>query len=175
MAWVKKPNEELLEEYPNLKDFLPYLDVQNAESPRGAILVACSYLDEQLKAIIAAFLVDKSDRSSLLDGFNAPLGTFSARITMAHCLGLISDFEKSDCNTLRKIRNEFAHKHRVSFEDQKIVDLCGKLHHSAKDYGDVVVGAYGAFSSGAVGLAMNFVNRAHYVSKQRIKQSTWPY
>lgn len=50
MPWVKSPNEQVLREYPNLKDFLPYLDTQNAESPRGAVLVACSFLDDLLKS-----------------------------------------------------------------------------------------------------------------------------
>jgi len=175
MPWMKSPNDEVLKQYPNLKELLPYLDIQNAESPRGAILVACSYLDEQLKAIIEAFLVEDTETSQLLEGFNDPLGMFSSRIAIAHSLGLISDKERDDCNTLRKIRNQFAHSHRVSFEDQKIMDLCRNLHHAAKEHGDVKVDAYGAFSSGAVGLALSLVNRAHYVSGKRLQRTSWDY
>lgn len=39
--------EELEREYPHLKDFIPFLDTHNAESSRGKVLVACSYLEEQ--------------------------------------------------------------------------------------------------------------------------------
>ena len=35
MPWVKSHNDEVLKEYPNLMDFLPYLDELNKESPRG--------------------------------------------------------------------------------------------------------------------------------------------
>ena len=171
MAWSK---DEFLKENPHLKDFLPFLDTHNEESPRGAILVACSFLEEQLGAIIDAFLLEGSEKSLWLEGFNAPIGTFSARIKAAHCLGLISQSERDDCDTLRKIRNEFAHNHRSSFDDQKVIDLCKNLHHAAKSYGAVTVSPYGQFSTGSVGLIMNLVNRAHYVSEQRLKRRDWP-
>ena len=115
-----------------------------------------------------------SDKDQLLDGFNAPVGTFSSRIKTAHCLGLISDDERDDCDTLRRVRNEFAHNHRTSFADGKLVDLCENLHHSAKDYGDVVVDTYGQFSTGAIGLVLSLVNRAHYVSRARLEKREWP-
>lgn len=173
MPWVRVLNEEVLKANPHLKDFLPFLDTHNAESPRGAVMVACAYLDEQLRGIIDAYLVEDSDKGVLLDGFNAPLGTFSARIKAAHCLGLISDEERDDCDTLRKIRNEFAHSHRVSFDDRKVVDLCKNLHRAAKPYGDVKVNSFGLFSSGAVSLVLAFINRPHYVAIERLMKRTW--
>ena len=167
--------DEILKEYPNLKEFLPFLEIHNKESPRGSVLVACSYLEEQLRRIIDAFLLEDSDKSSLLEGFNAPIGTFSARIKMAHCIGLISDNEKNDCEILRKIRNEFAHNHSVSFEDQKLIDLCSNLNHSAKNYAEVVVDAFGQYSTGAVGIILNLVNRAYYVEKEKLNKKQWKY
>ena len=174
MPWVKSNREKFLKEYPHLKDFLPFLDIQNSESPRGKVLVACSFLEEQLKNIIEAYLIEGSDIKLLLEGFNAPLGSFSARIKAAHCLGLISDTEYSDCNIFRKIRNEFAHNHNVSFEDTKFKNLCANLHHSAKDYGDVVVDAQGQFTTGSVALISNLVNRPHYVAQKRLRKKDWP-
>lgn len=174
MTWTKVPNDEVLKKHPNLKDFLPFLDVHNAESPRGAVLVACAFLDDQLRSVIDAFLVDGSDRALLLDGFNAPIGTFSARIKTAHGLGLIHDLERDDLEMLRKIRNEFAHGHKATFDDQKIAVLSGKLHFSAKSYGDVAVSPFGAFSSAAIGLALNLVNRSHYVAQKRLVFPGWP-
>ena len=174
MPWVKANHENYIKENPHLKDFIPFLDIQNSESPRGKVLVACSFLEEQLKDIIEAYLIEGSDIKLLLEGFNAPLGTFSSRIKASHCLGLISDTEYADCNILRKIRNEFAHNHTMSFEDQKCKDLCANLHYSAKDYGDVVVGAQGQFTTGSVALISNLVNRPHYVSQKRLKKRDWP-
>ena len=174
MSWVRVPNDEILEENPHLAEFLPFLDTHNAESPRGSVLVACSFLDEQLRAIIEAFLVPDSDKSLLLNGFNAQIGTFSARIKTAHCLGLISDAERDDLDTLRKIRNEFAHSHRVDFDAQKVIDLCSNLNFSASPRSDVTVSAYARFSLGAVGLVLNLVNRAHYVGRAGLQKREWP-
>lgn len=173
MGWVPTSNEDVLKEHPHLAEFLPFLDVHNSESPRGAVLVACSFLEEQLRGIVDAFWVDTSDKAMLLEGFNAPLGTFSARIKAAHCLGLISDMERDDLDTLRKIRNEFAHSHRISFDTHKVKDLCKNLHHAAKPYANVEVNAFGQFSSGAIGIALNLVNRAHYVGRERLRQRIW--
>jgi mannitol operon repressor len=173
MPWVESPNEATLKQHPNLKEFLPFLDTSNAESPRGRVLVACSFLEGQLKEIIESYFVLGSDKKLLLEGFNAPLGTFSARIKTAHCLGLISDFERDDCETLRRIRNEFAHNYKTSFEDHKIADLCKNLHSSAKNYGDIALDTYGQFSTGSVGLVLKLVNRAHYVGAVRLEMKEW--
>jgi hypothetical protein len=58
----------------------------NRESDRGAVLVAASRLDEVLKGILLAYLRDTKSASDLLDGFNAPLGTFSARAAACHAM-----------------------------------------------------------------------------------------
>lgn len=170
MPWVDASHDELIKKYPNLKEFLSFLTTHNEESPRGTILVACSFLDQQLKEIIESYLIEDSDKDALLSGFNAPIGTFSARIKTAHCLGLISDSERDDCETLRKIRNEFAHSHKVSFKDQKIIDLCKNLHGPEKGYDD----AYGQFTTCSTGLAFDLINRSQYVSEARLEKKSWP-
>lgn len=175
MPFVKSTHEEVLKTHPNLADFLPFLDALNNESPRGAVLIACSYIEDQLANIIDSYLVEGSAKQDLLRGFNAPLGTFAARIKMAHGLGLITDYEKDDCECLRKIRNEFAHNHRIDFSDDKIISLCMKLHFSAKDYAAVTVKAEGQVRSGCVALILNLMNRPHYVKKFRLNSRTWPY
>jgi hypothetical protein len=49
MQWVKSDRDDLLKEYPNLKDFLPYLDELDRESPRGKVLISTGYLAQMLK------------------------------------------------------------------------------------------------------------------------------
>lgn len=168
-------HEKFLKDYQNLKEVMPFLDSLNSESARGAVLIACSFIEEQLREIISGFLAEGSDSGQLLEGLNAPLSTFSARTIAAHCLGLISDTERDDCDTLRRIRNEFAHNHKIAFTDTKIIDLCKNLHASAKDYGEVVVDSRGQCTSAAVGLIMNLTNRPHYVKKSRLIFKSWPY
>lgn len=86
--------DQLIDANPHLKEFIPLLDTHNNESHRGKVLVACSFIDKQLGDMIKAFLIEDSEIKDLLEGQNAPLGSFSSRIKMAHSLGLISNNEK---------------------------------------------------------------------------------
>ena len=124
----------LAETHPHLAGFVPFLDDLNKESERGAVLIASAYIEDQLGQIIAAFLLESARSKHLLAGFNAPLGTFSARATAAEALGLISEEEYCDLTFIRKIRNEFAHSHRATFSNARVVQMCRNLKHSAKDY-----------------------------------------
>jgi DNA-binding MltR family transcriptional regulator len=59
-----------------------------------------------------------------------PLGSFSARIKLAHYLNIISQQVRRDLDTIRDIRNDFARK--LEFEDfktQSIKDRCMNLQH----------------------------------------------
>jgi hypothetical protein len=113
--------------------------------------------------------------SKLVEGFNAPLGTFSTRIVATHALGLISDREAAELNTLRKVRNRFAHEVHVSFETDAVRDICSNLKMCAQDYDDVKVDARGKFSSAAVSVIMTLTNRSVYVGHRRPEPVEWPY
>lgn len=162
------------EEYPHLKNFFPMLDLLNKESHRGAVLIACSYLDNQLSEILAAFMLESTHAQRLLDGFNAPLGTFAARIAAAAALGLISADESRECDLLRRIRNEFAHKVNASFDDERVMAITQELKFAAKAYDDVVVSSFGAFNTAAAALIITLTNRAHYVGRKRLTLRGWP-
>lgn len=153
--------------HPHLKEFTVFLPELNKETDRGMALIATSFIDELLKRILLAFFLEGETSKSLVEGFNAPLGTFSTRIAAAAALALISETECREANYLRKIRNLFAHNVHVSFRDKHVVDMCRNLGMAAKDYGNVVVDFRGQFSTSAVALILNLTNRPHYVSKHR--------
>ncbi|RQU70700.1 hypothetical protein DF049_30930 [Burkholderia cenocepacia] len=79
------------------------------ESERAAVILAAAYIDSLLERLLKTVLHPCAGGSdSLFDGDRA-LGTFSAKILISHRLGIIdSDFERA-IQTLRRIRNEFAH------------------------------------------------------------------
>jgi mannitol operon repressor len=159
----------------HLADFHRVMHEIDTESPRGRVMVATAMLDDLLGKSIAARLVDSTEVGKLLDGFNAPLGSFSARIVAALGLGVISKREFDDLQIIRKIRNDFAHRTGISFADPAVRDRTMLLKLAAQDYGDVVVEAEGRFTSAAVSLILNFTNRPHYVGLKRLAHEPWPY
>lgn len=173
--WVKSPRDDLMTTHPNLREFMPFLDVLNSESPRGGVLVATSFIESLLHKVIEAFLIEGKPAEQLVKGFNAPIGSLSAKIAMAAALGLITERERRECDLIRRVRNKFAHNVHPTFDDDDVKDICQELTFRAMPYGDVKVGARGSFTSAAVALVLNLTNRPHYVAKARLKPVDWPY
>ena len=163
------------ETHPHLKSFAEFLEDFNRETERGAALAAAAFVDDLLLRIISAFLRPTEEAFDLLMGFNAPLGTMQARTAAAHALGLISDEERTECDLVRKVRNEFAHKVKMSFDDEKVRGLCMSMKYRAKAYEGATVSTRGAFSTASVSLILNLTNRPHYVSKHQLTDREWPY
>jgi mannitol operon repressor len=116
-----------------------------------------------------------SREGQLVEGANAPLGTFSARIEACYALGLTSDDEHNDLTLIRRIRNEFAHNIETTFGTPSIVSRCSQLRLKAEDYGDVKVGSAGQFQTAAISVITNLINRPQYVSQERRVTKVWPY
>ena len=172
--WVRSPNDEVLKSHPRLAEFLPFLDVLNGESPRGGVLVAASFLENLLLKVIQSFLVEGKQQEQILSGFNAPIGTLSAKIALAAALGLISERERRECDLVRKIRNKFAHNVHPTFSDDDVQSLCFELSYRAMPYEGVDVDAKGSFTSAAVSLISNLTNRPHYAAQARLRTREWP-
>jgi len=78
----------------------------------GLVIGATSLLDQFIAlGLIIRFPVEIT-RSSYerIFGPNAPLGAFSAKITVAHALGMVFGDMWNDLTNLRKIRNVYAHE-----------------------------------------------------------------
>ena len=161
--------------HPHLADFESFLADFNKETDRGSALAAAAMVDDLLEKTLRAFLIENKGGHSLTTGFNAPLGSFSARIAAAFALGLILEPEYRECELIRKIRNDFAHTVKVSFDDSAVADRCRELSFSAKDYDEVVVSIRGKFQSAVVSLILNLTNRPHYVGRKALKPREWPY
>ena len=162
-------------EAPHLRRFKTLLEELKGESARGEVLVSATVLDEQLAECVSARLVENPDVTKLTKGFNAPFGTFASRIVGALALGCVSEREYRDLQTIRGIRNEFAHQLAVSFDDQSIADRCALLNFAARDYGEISVSAHGRFSTAVAALVLNLANRPTYVGRARLAHEAWPY
>lgn len=168
------------EEFPHLAKFWPYIDLLREESDRGRVLISTGYMEEQLKDVLLAFMLDTASAKELLTSGNAPLGTFSARIAACYSFGLISELEHSDLTLMRKIRNEFAHNILTSFQTPSVVDRCKALHYKIGDYplkgtGEVITDPMAQFTSAAAAIILHLTNRPHYVGLKRCEYGAWPY
>ena len=100
------------------------MHIAREEDERGLVLSVAAFSEELLGQLLLAYLRDQKSSAALVDGFNAPLGTFSARIKACHAIGIISDCQKHDLEVVRRIRNEFAHNWEgCSFAKQNVRDL----------------------------------------------------
>lgn len=118
---------------PSLGDVDQLFDDVKKESDRGAVLICAAWLDDALALLLRNRLVDDTATVDKLFGFDQPLGTFSSKITMAYCLGLIDEQMRKDLDTIRGIRNDFGHVRKpLSFEDQSIKDRCNNLFGATK-------------------------------------------
>jgi mannitol operon repressor len=144
-------------------------------SERGQVLISTGFIEEQLKDVLLAFMIDNPQCGELVEGGSAPLGTFSARIEACYALGLISEDEHNDLTLIRRIRNEFAHHIETSLDTPSVVSRCTQLRMKAEDYGDVKVGPSGQFQTASVAVITNLINRPHYVSQERRATKTWPF
>ena len=115
-------------------DFQAFRRALTQESDRGCALFAAAFLDTALEQLVrASLLQSKKVDEDLLEG-TAPLATFSARIKLSYYLGLISAECRAELDTIRKIRNDFAHDASlISFDTQSIADRCLNLGYSYHD------------------------------------------
>jgi DNA-binding MltR family transcriptional regulator len=83
------------------------------ESDRGCVLLTASRLDEMLEKLHRTYVTSiASPEKKVLESLfslHAPLSSFSAKMKLAFCYGLISKEDFADFEALRKIRNSAAH------------------------------------------------------------------
>ena len=81
-----------------------------SESDRAAAILAGSHVEQSLKEFIRLFIIEKPEivADKLLESRNS-VSSFGAQIEFARACDWITEDIKKDLNTIRKIRNEFAH------------------------------------------------------------------
>jgi len=79
------------------------------ERGRGAVLVGAARVDAALERLLQAVLLPAPGSTDPLFQPDRPLGSFGARITLAARIGLIEPPVEQALQTLRRVRNGFAH------------------------------------------------------------------
>ena len=113
-------------------DIQGLLGVLNGESDLAVVLVASSYLDACLAALLERYLRESSISAKLLDARSGALGSFVVRADVCYALSLIPKGIYQDLVVMAEIRNEFAHHHlALKFDVEDVTKRCTQLKHAS--------------------------------------------
>jgi hypothetical protein len=96
-------------------------------SPRAGTLVAAAFVENHLEHLLRSKMT--SDEKLLTEVFGPShiLGSFAAKINIGYLMKLYSKKTWKELDTIKDIRNDFAHKLDVSYETQSVKDRCANL------------------------------------------------
>lgn len=98
------------------------------QTDRGTALAVAAWIDDALEECLRATLRQDEEVADKLFQPDGPLGSFSTRIKMAYLLGFITPSLFRELETIKGIRNAFAHTRQlIRFTDQSIKDRCNSL------------------------------------------------
>jgi hypothetical protein len=158
------------------KYFSEFLAEFQKETDRGAALVGAALIDTRLKAVLRSHFLNSKVVEELIEGGSAPLGTFSSRIKLAYALGIITELEFGECEIIRRIRNDFAHGvHGLTFQDQKLSDLCNNLKANTPDGKRFDGNPRQLFISSVVLLSLALWYRPEYAAKYKAVARDWSW
>ncbi|WP_336778245.1 MltR family transcriptional regulator [Pantoea sp. USHLN256] len=129
MEYVEDDKDDVFADLNQLNKNLGNLD------ERGLVLSLAAFSEDSLGKMLARFMLKNKASKELIEGFNAPLGTFSSRIKACFSLGLIDEKQYKDLEILRKVRNKFSHSwENVSLDDDVISAQIINLNFSRIDF-----------------------------------------
>ena len=112
-------------------------EVANEEDDFPCVLICASFLDECLKTMLEKALGASSSVLTEMLHTDRPLGTFSSRRDLLHCLGLVNERDYRNLRLIAKIRNDFAHSHlRMGFDAESVSSRCKELEFPGGDGSD---------------------------------------
>lgn len=97
-------------------------------SDRSVSIVLAALVEDNLTDFIRSRLVKDDELQSRFFGPGGVLGDFATKIHTAYLLGFISKAAWKELDTIRRIRNDFAHKLKTSkFTSQSVQARCAQL------------------------------------------------
>lgn len=140
---VKKkrtPDDRQQQWLADLNDEFRYEIILN-ESDRGAVLIASAFIEESLEHLLRQVFAVKSCNVSsdkfetrlnnlVKPGIDAPLGSFAARISISFVLGIIDTDYLNALESLRGLRNNYAHRKTDGTRPQLSHDTIKQIHQS---------------------------------------------
>lgn len=125
----KKTLRDFLKRPPSKEDEEYFDQAMNAPSDLAAAILLAIDVEHHLEKSIILHLQRRDDATlDMLIRDNGPLGTFNAKIVLAYALGIIDKDWMTILNTIRRIRNVFAHARKLTkFSTPEIRDQIYRL------------------------------------------------
>jgi hypothetical protein len=103
------------------------------ERGRGAVLVGVARVDVALERLLQSVLLPSPGPTDSFFQPDRPLGSFGARITLAARMGLIDQPVEQALQTLRRVRNGFAHSTTTAtLADPSHADRLGQAYAAGR-------------------------------------------
>ena len=103
------------------EEFFDFISEFNDRDDRSTAIVGSAFLEQILAELLENFLIDDTKAVDTLIKDT----DFCTKIKLAYCLGLINKSERQDLDTIRSIRNLFAHNFKCTdFNMDTIKNKC---------------------------------------------------
>jgi hypothetical protein len=116
-----------------------FLEELSTQTDRGAAIIAAAVLDEVLELLLIARFIELSGerRDALFNKIGAPLSSFSAKIEIAHAVGVLGNDGRLALHLVRDIRNAFAHRvEQITFDHPDVASkLSARIQPNLKKMG----------------------------------------
>jgi hypothetical protein len=101
-------------------------------SDRSVVITLAAFLDSALEYLISTHMRPLTTLAEFEDAFgqNSPLGSFSAKIKMAHLFKIIDDLVKDQLDDIRELRNACAHSRLpMTFATPQLASVAKRILH----------------------------------------------
>jgi hypothetical protein len=107
-------------------------ELGHASSDRAAAIVGAVLVEESLTNLLRSRLGRDQNLLDQLFRSSGPLGAFSVKINLGFLMGFYTGDARKELETIKNIRNEFAHRIARSFDFDRIKGLANNLTMSEK-------------------------------------------
>lgn len=106
------------------EDISALADAYGDETDRGVVILATTAFEDKLRERLERGMRPlNSEQRDKLFGYDAPLGSLSAKISIAFALGILDDQMFRVAEMARAMRNACAHsRQRISFNDRALLN-----------------------------------------------------
>jgi len=112
----------------SLESLNRFLSLIGEQDDRAMVLSLATFIEDTLGRLLLAYFRNCKATKELIEGFNAPLGTFGTRIKAVYSFGLVTEDQYKDMEILRKVRNQVAHNWEgISLAHDDIQSMIGQL------------------------------------------------